>query len=88
MVQWVKNPTTVPWIAAEAWVQFLSRISGPRTSICHGCGHKNKRKPPPPNPKFFVHFFKKSILGVLVVAQQVRNPTSIHEDTGSIPGLA
>ena len=26
--------------------------------------------------------------GVPVVAQQVRNPTSIHEDVGSIPGLA
>ena len=25
--------------------------------------------------------------GVLVVAQQVMNPPSIHEDTGSIPGL-
>ena len=23
-----------------------------------------------------------------MVAQQVKNPTSIHEDTGSIPGLA
>ena len=27
-------------------------------------------------------------LGVPVVAQQVKNPTSIHEDAGSIPGLA
>ena len=26
--------------------------------------------------------------GVPVVAQQVKNPTSIHEDVGSIPGLA
>jgi len=26
--------------------------------------------------------------GVPIVAQQVKNPTSIHEDTGSIPGLA
>ena len=25
--------------------------------------------------------------GVSTVAQQVKNPTSIHEDTGSIPGL-
>ena len=27
-------------------------------------------------------------LGVPVVAQRVKNPTSIHEDVGSIPGLA
>ena len=27
-------------------------------------------------------------LGVPVVAQQVKNPTSIHENEGSIPGLA
>ena len=26
-------------------------------------------------------------LGVLAVAQQVKNPTHIHEDVGSIPGL-
>ena len=26
-------------------------------------------------------------LGVPVVAQEVMNPTSIHEDVGSIPGL-
>ena len=26
-------------------------------------------------------------MGVPVVAQRVTNPTSIHEDTGSIPGL-
>ena len=25
--------------------------------------------------------------GVPIVAQQVKNPTSIHEDEGSIPGL-
>ena len=27
-------------------------------------------------------------LGVPIVAQQVKNPTSIHEDTSLIPGLA
>ena len=26
--------------------------------------------------------------GIPVVAQQVKNPTSIYEDVGSIPGLA
>ena len=28
------------------------------------------------------------VLKVPVVAQQLRNPTGIHEDPGSIPGLA
>ena len=32
---------------------------------------------------------KKNVLpGVPVVVQQVKNPTSIHEDVGSIPDLA
>ena len=29
----------------------------------------------------------KIVLGVPVMAQQVKNPTSIHEDASSIPGL-
>ena len=45
-----------------------------------------------PLPRFLEHyyfyFFKIDFdLGVPVVAQQVKNPTSIHEDVGSIPGL-
>ena len=31
--------------------------------------------------------FKKNVFGVPVVAQWVSNPTSIHEDSNSIPGL-
>ena len=31
---------------------------------------------------------KKITLEVPLVAQQVRNPTRIHEDTGLLPGLA
>ena len=27
-------------------------------------------------------------MGVTIVAKWVKNPTSIHEDVGSIPGLA
>ena len=39
---------------------------------------------------FSVNLFKKwyLILGAPIVAQQVKNPTSIHEDVGLIPGLA
>ena len=29
-----------------------------------------------------------NLYGAPVVVQQVKNPTSIHEDVGSIPGLA
>ena len=35
--------------------------------------------------QFFM--LKKFMLGVPVVAQEWTNPTSIHEDTSSIPGL-
>ena len=31
--------------------------------------------------------FKKLTLGVPIVAQQVKNPTSVHEDVGWIPGF-
>ena len=37
---------------------------------------------------FVFSFITESIWGVPIVAQQVRNPTSIHEDMGSILGLA
>ena len=35
-----------------------------------------------------VQWVKNLTAGVPVVAQQFINPTSIHEDMGSIPGLA
>ena len=28
MVQWVKNPTAVAWVAAEPWIQSLAWPSG------------------------------------------------------------
>ena len=31
---------------------------------------------------------KNELLGVPIMAQQVKNPTSIHEDAGLIPSLA
>ena len=37
---------------------------------------------------FHICVLNLEFLGVPVVAQGVKNPTSIHEDVGSIPGLA
>ena len=38
--------------------------------------------------KPFIYWFWKSPLGVAIVAQQVKNPTSIHKDVSSTPDLA
>ena len=46
----------------------------------------NKRKMDPYHTMESGH--KKNELGVPVMAQQLANPTSIHEDAGLIPGLA
>ena len=35
-----------------------------------------------------MQLFLKNGMGVPLVAQWVKNPTSIHDDAGSIPGLA
>ena len=35
-----------------------------------------------------MHGVKSSLPGVPFLAQQLTNPTRIHEDVGSIPGLA
>ena len=37
---------------------------------------------------YITYKFKKHRIGVLIVAEWVKNPTSNHEDVGSIPGLA
>ena len=39
--------------------------------------------------KYYEHIYanKFEILGVPLMAQRVKNPTSIHEDAGLIPGL-
>ena len=35
----------------------------------------------------FLNLIKISTTGVPIMAQQLANPTNIHEDAGSIPGL-
>ena len=36
----------------------------------------------------FLNVMKNGAAGVPIMAQQLMNPYSIHEDSGSIPGLA
>ena len=72
----------------------------PHISICHRCGPKKQKKKKKECFHLFLSspglivLNKKflSSLGLIaeevpVVAQQITNPTSIHEDAGSIPGL-
>ena len=42
MVQCVKNPTAMVWVAVKAWVQSLAQHSGLRAWSCHSCcvGHR------------------------------------------------
>ena len=35
-----------------------------------------------------IKYFKIKVWGVIIASQQIKNLTSIHEDTGSIPGLS
>ena len=42
----------------------------------------------PTNTSIFKIVDQSRKVGVPIVAQQVKNPTSIHEDVGLIPGLA
>ena len=37
MVQWVKDTTTVAWVAAEKQVQSLAQSSGLRIWLCQSC---------------------------------------------------
>ena len=39
------------------------------------------------DPNVKCETIKLLVRGVPIVAQQIKNPTSIHEDTGSTPGL-
>ena len=42
---------------------------------------------PSPLRMFSNSFHKNEALGVPIMAQQVKNPASIHDDEGSIPGF-
>ena len=80
MAQWVKNPTTAARVAAEGQGQSLAPHSGLKDPALLRLQHRSNLwlgfNPWPRNTKY----------GVPVVAQWVKNPPSIHEDTGSIPG--
>jgi len=52
--------------------------------MCRGSGPKNGKKTKQKKTKKR----EKASQGVPLVAQQLTNPTRIHEDVGLIPGLA
>ena len=66
----------------EGVEEMLSPDEAPllAASICRGSGPRNGKKTKRKTKKL-------EILGVPVAAQQVKDPTSIDEDVGSIPGL-
>ena len=94
MAQWVKNLTAEAQVTAESWVQSPAQHSGLkypallqlqcrsqlwlRFSLWPGNVHMPWVQP----------FFKNGEIRVPIVAQWLTNLTSIHEDAGSIPGLA
>ena len=56
-----------------------------------GCGRTDKANPRSTaagEPGCSTCSVKGSAIGVPAVSQRVANPTNIHEDAGSIPGLA
>ena len=59
------------WLPS-VWIHHSSRFQSA------GPEHPQRRAP---------EAVRMSAVGVPVVAQQVKNPTSVHEDGGSIPGL-
>ena len=67
--------TAAAQVTAAAWVQSLAQ------EFCMPEAQPNKTK------KRSRVNLKNSISGVPVVAQWLTNPTSIHEDAGSIPSL-
>ena len=90
MVQWVKNPTAVTWDAVEARVQSLAWHSGLKVRCYSSFSLEHNLIPGPGT----------SCLGAATKEKQriknssshcgtaEMNPTSIHEDAGSIPSLA
>ena len=77
MAQWVKDPTlSLLWLRSflrHGFDPWLGKFCMPQ------------RFKPQPKQKTIEE--KNIISGVPIVAQQLTNPTSIHEDAGSSPGL-
>ena len=72
-----RGPTTFTWISVFS--VFIRAANSDRAfkATTVSCWEKKKHCP------------HKQISGLgVLVAQQVKNPTSIHEDAGLIPGLA
>ena len=87
VAQWVKNPTAVSQFSAEARVRFPVPRSGLKDSLLPQLQLRFD-----PRPRNF-HMLqvqplkKKKKIRRSHRGSAVMNPTSVHEDTGLIPGL-
>ena len=80
-----KNPTAVARVAAEVQVQILAWCSGLKIRHCHSCGSDLI---PGPGISICKGCSQKTKTGSSPCGSVVISPNSIHEDAGSIPGLA
>ena len=68
----------------EPLSHIFSRLSSAFTSLHHRQAAAAVVKDQPQGTQSSL---KVNVSGVLIVAQPLKNPTSIHEDVGLIPGL-
>ena len=73
-------------MSCDEWSQQLQPEGTSMVPVSEACLFLPFSDPPIPFQQFI--FAERSQSGVPLVAQQLMNLTSIHKDSGSIPGLA